>query len=790
MHIILSIFVFYAAGIISYEYNFFYYSFFIIFAVLLYNTIKSKKFIYNIVIILFLILSYINCKYNSKSVLTQYIGEEIEFTAKIKSANKTSNKNSNYCSFNSEIINVNGVGQKYKENTIIYLDKKQKLDTNTIVKIKGNVSDVGLGKNFLLFNYKNYLRSKKIYTTIFCTYKPIVIEKDYSILNKCTNIFKLYTENLFITKLNNKNAEIILSIILGDVDYLDDGFYDNIKTMGLAHIFAVSGLHIGLLYAALLKVFKLVGFSRRISWVITWALLWFYGFLIGFPLSIMRTLVMFTLLFGSEVLYRRYNSLNSIALSALILTIINPFWIFDAGFLLSFSAALSLILFSKYIQKNIKTESKILKTVYMYLFLQLFTLPVVTYYFNYLPILGILYNLLLIPIFTVVLITSFIFLLFSNVFWYTLVIPFRLFDYMLYTLRYIINFTENIAFNGIIIPTLSIFEIIFIYIFIFFMMYAYNNENKAFVKIGFLTIICFYVITYIVIPLTDTSLYFNLIDVGQGMFSTIKYKNYDFIFDCGSTSNKNVGEFTVVPCLTKRGINDIDGIFISHWDSDHYSGIHELIDSDNINIRNIFSSTDNEDIKTNITILKKDDNINLDNMFKINILWPDCCFSTNNKNNSSLVININYNGSNILLPGDIESDVEYAIFNDLEESDILVLPHHGSKTSSSDSFVEAVRPKFSVISYGKNNYGIPSDKVIMRYKKVKSIVLSTFYEGEINFVLKDDKLYYNTYMGLKSDDYYKLYFVWVIPKLVMFGLLMTWIIILIYKPKKRLNHEL
>ena len=728
--------------------------------------------------------------YNSKSVLTQYIDEEIEVTAKIKSSNKKSNSNSNYDSFNAEVLKINGKGLKSKENTIIYLDKKQKLETNTIVNIKGNVSDVSFGKNFLLFNYKNYLRSKKIYTTIFCSYEPNVIAKDYSILNNLTDCFKMYTENLFISKLNDKNAEIILSIILGDVDYLDEGFYDNIKTMGLAHIFAVSGLHIGLLYSALLKFFKLIGFNRRISWIITWILLWLYGFLIGFPLSIMRTLVMFTLLFGSEVLYRRYNSLNAIALSALILTIINPFWIFDAGFLLSFSAALSLILFSKYIQKNIKTESTFLKTIYMYLFLQLFTMPVVTYFFNYLPILGIIYNLLLIPIFTVVLITSFVFLIFNNIFFYTLVIPFKLFDYILYTLRYIINFTENIDFNGIIVPTFSIYEIMFVYIFIFFMIYLYNNKSVNFERVGFVTIMGFYIITYIVIPFTDTSLYLNLLDVGQGMFSVIKYKSYDFIIDCGSTSNKNVGEIVVEPYLIKKGTNDIDGVFISHWDSDHYSGLNDLIYSDNIKVRNIFSSANNEDLKADVTILKRDDHIKLDSMFKIITLWPDESFSTNSKNNKSLVILLNYNGFNILIPGDIESDVENKLINDIPSSNILIVPHHGSKTSSTEKFVEAVSPKISVISYGKNSYGIPSDEVLKRYEKIKSRVLSTYSNGEINFVLKDDKLYYNTYMGLKSDNYYKLYFVWIIPKLVMFCLFFAWIIILIYKPKKRLNYEL
>lgn len=790
MHILLSIFVFYAIGIISYEYNFFYYSLLIIFVMLIYNTIKTKKLIYNIVIISFLILSFINCNYNSKSALTQCIDEEIDVIAKIKSINKTSNENSNYNSFNATVLKINGKDLKSKENTIIYLKKTQKLGINTIVNIKGNVSDVGYGKNYLLFNYKKYLRSKKIFTTIFCKYEPIIIENNYSIFNELTNNFKIYTENIFTNKLYNKNAEIILSIILGDVEYLDDGFYDNIRNMGLAHIFAVSGLHIGLLYTTLLKFFKLIGFNRRISWIVTWSLLWLYGFLIGFPLSILRTLVMFTLLFASEVLYRRYNSLNAIALSALILTIFNPFWIFDAGFLLSFSAALSLILFNKYIIKNIKTENKILRMVYMYLFLQLFTLPVVTYYFNYLPIMGIMYNLLLIPIFTVVLIASFVFLILYKAFWYILIIPFKLFDYMLYSLRYIINFTENFAFNGIVIPTFSICEIIVIYIFIFYLIYLYNYESKTIKKLGFSIIICFYFITYIIIPVTDTSLYFNLIDVGQGMFSTMKYKNYYFIFDCGSTSNKNLGEYTAVPYLIKRGINMVDGVFISHWDSDHYSGICDIIDSDNISIRNIFAPTNNEDINFDIKILKKGDYIKLGNIFKIKILWPDESIEKNNKNNTSLVILINYDGRNILLPGDIEADVEFEIIKDLVATDILIVPHHGSKSSSSENFVKVVSSKLAAMSYGKNSYGIPSEKVITRYKEVNSDILSTFTHGEINFIIKNNNLYYNAYMNLKSNNYYKLYFVWIIPKLFMFGLLLSWVIISRDIYKKRLNYEL
>jgi competence protein ComEC len=740
------------------------------------------------VILLFIVLSFVNCNYNSKSVLTQYIDEDIDCVAKIKSVNNTTENSSNYNSYNATAIKLNGKIMKYKENTIVYMDKMQKLDTNTIVNIKGQVSDVEFGKNFILFNYKSYLRSKKIYATIFCTDKSIIIDDNYSFIIKLTNNFKLYTEKLFTSKLNKKNSEIILSMILGDTDYLDDGLYDNIRKMGLAHIFAVSGLHIGLLYAAMSNSFKIVGFNRRISWIITWSLLWSYGFLIGFPVSVMRALVMFTFLFGSELFYRRYNSLNSIALSALILIIINPFWIFDVGFILSFSAALSLVLFNKYIQKNVK--NKIFKTLCMYLFIQIFTLPIVIYFFNYLPLLGIIYNLLLIPIFTIVLIASFIFLIFNKIFMYTLAVPFRLFDYFLCSLRYIINMTENIKFNGIIMATPSIYEIIFIYMTIFYILYSYKTKHKYFLKIGYLIITAFYMITYVIIPITDKSLYFNILDVGQGMFSTAKYKNYDFIFDCGSTSNKNLGEYVVVPYLTKKGINEIDGVFISHWDSDHYSGAYNLIDCDNIHLRNILSSWNNEDIKAKITIVKKGDNFILDNKFKITILSPKDDVVFTDKNNLSLVILLNYNERRILIPGDIESETENEIISDLVKSDIVILPHHGSKTSSTEAFVNTLSPNFAVISYGKNSYGIPSEEVLMRYEKVKSNILSTFYNGEINFVLNGDDLYYNTYTGLKSDNYYELYLVWIVPKLVLMGLFISWMIIRMYSQKKRLNYEL
>lgn len=767
MYILISIFAIYAMGIISYENGSFSYLFTALFVVLVYNSFITKRFIYNLVIIAFLILSFTNCNYNSIFILKQYVNEEAEFVVKVKSYNKI-NPDSDYISYRGKVISINNVVLKEEEDTIIYVNKNYPIKENSIVELNGSVGESKFSKNKMLFNYTNYLRSKKIGAVIFVNENFKTIKENYSFSNEVSLRFRNYTENTFYSSLNKRNADIILSVILGDVDYLDESFYDNIKLMGLAHIFAVSGSHIVLMYGFLLYSLKICFLSHRTSWIVTWVIIWFYGFLIGFPLSVMRTLVMFTLLFGAEVFYRKYSSLNAIGLAALVLTIYNPYWIFDAGFLLSFSAALSLIIYNKYIVSYITTNNFILKTIYLYLFLQLFTLPVIAYYFNYLPIMGIIYNLLLLPIFTVILIYGFILLIFNSFLSFLLYIPFKIFNYILFSLRFIINFTEKFAYNGIIVPTMSAVLIIFYYIMIFSVIYLYNNKDTMLKKYVFAVLISFCTINYIISPYFDFSLYFNVVDANQGLFTTIKYKNTNLIIDCGSTSG-NFGEYTVVPYIVKHGITNIDGVFISHWDKDHYSGLNELINS-HIIVKKVFSSSYNNNIE--LDVLNKGQSIRVDKNFRIDILWTDKDYNSDISNNNSMVILINFNNKRILLTGDIEKEVENLLLNDINHVDILIVPHHGSKTSSTESFVKKANPKIAVLSYGKNNYGIPSKEVLSRYENENSLVLTTFDEGEINFILKGDKVYYNTYTGIKSNNYYELYINGLILNLINFCLLL------------------
>ncbi len=771
MYILLYIFAAYAVGLISCEYGFFSYIFIALFTSLVYRIFKTKRFIFNSVIIAFLILSLVNTYYNSKFILKQYINEEAVFTVKIKKQNKI-NADSDYLSFDASVIDINGRRLKQSENTIVYINKANNTDENSIIQFKGRTADTNFNRNRKMFNYENYLRAKKIGAVIFLQENPTVIKKEYSLINEISINFRNYAERCFYNSLSRENANVILSIILGNVDYLDEGLYDNIKIMGLAHIFAVSGTHIVLMYAVLLKMFKLFYLGRRPSWMIAWIIIWFYGFLIGFPVTVMRALVMFTLLFGSEILYRKYNSVNSICLAALVLTLYNPYWIFDAGFLLSFSAALSLIVYNKYISRHIKTRNEILRAIYLYLFLHLFTLPVVSYYFNYVPFMGIIYNILLLPIFTVILIYGFALLIMNVIFYRFMMVFFDIFDYILYSLRYFVNLTDKVQFNGLSVSSMSTAMIIFYYCMLIVMIYAYTNKNHRENKCGAAILLSFCIINFIFLPFMDVSLYFNVVDAGQGMFTTVKYKDINLIIDCGSTSSSNFGKYTAVPYMVKRGVSNVDGVFISHWDEDHYSGLVELMNS-NITIKNVFSSYKSDEIDQ-VELLHSGDSQKIDDRMKIEILSPEEGYLTDKSNNRSLVILLKYEQDSVLLTGDIESEAEGIVSKYIEHTDILLVPHHGSKTSSTSDFVNSSSPNIAVMSYGKNNYGIPSKDVISRYENKGSNILSTFKHGEINFILKGDKIYYNTYTGQRSDNYYELYFAGIIPNMINFCLL-VWI---------------
>lgn len=332
-------------------------------------------------------------------------------------------------------------------------------------------------------------------------------------------------------------------------------------------------------------------------------------------------------------------------------------------------------------------------------------------------------------------------------------------------------------FSKIYIVTPKIFSILIIYIFLIISNYIYkiyHDRNPSNTKIRFRNLIALYkyqfiqnkvkykkrIVTILLLIILffsifcffpkDLKIYF--VDVGQGDCTFIVTpKNKTILIDGGGStgSNFDVGESTLLPYILDRGYKKIDLMFISHFDQDHVGGLLTILEE--LKVNRVCISKQEEDSKNYqeflkivkkrnipVTVVKIGDRINIEDDLYFDILWPEEEQITDNRlNNNAIVMKLVYNRFSCLFTGDIEKVAEEEIVKtngnkQILKSDILKVAHHGSKTSTTEDFLELVKPKICLIGVGKNNlFGHPSDEVIKRLENINANVYRTDLNGEI-----------------------------------------------------------
>lgn len=643
---------------------------------------------------------------------------------------------------------------KYKNKKfVIYINKKNKelFKYGDLISIKGEYSAPEISRNYKGFDYSKYLKTLKIYGTIKVEEANLIKEKQLNpILINVNNVKEKMIDNIN-KNMPQRTRNLLLGILIGERDNIQEDIIESFKTSNLSHILAVSGAHTSYIILGITYMISKSKTPKKIGYIITIIALLLFIIITGATYSVIRACIMAIIVIGAKLCYRKENFVTSICTSLLIILIQNPFAINDIGLKLSFMGTIGIIIFNKNITNlfiKLKIKEKIAKILSITFSAQLMIIPITILNFNTISLTFFISNLLASPLLGIIIILGFISIFISFILEPISKILFLVLNIFLELLILISRLTGKIPGSSILVKTPNIIFAIIYYILILFSNYFFlikKNPTRRFHKklIKIITIkniekVVKTIVMVLLIILLFTSLiriinpklkiYF--MDVGQGDSTLIVTpKNKKILIDGGEGKNN-----ILLPYLLDRRINKIDYVMISHFDSDHCNGLIEVIEK--INVKNIIISRQSEESEEyknilniikqkniKVKIVKEKDKIFIEKDLYMEILNPAEKLEFQDLNNNSIVAKLIYINFSMLFTGDIEKVEENLAdkYKNNLKSTVLKVSHHGSKTSSSEEFLKYVKPRIALIGVGKDNkFGHPNQTTIEKLENVRS----------------------------------------------------------------------
>lgn len=657
------------------------------------HILQSKHLIKIITIIIFIItLLYTNyypfkSKYTKDDkefigIVTKYEVKEDKITIEIKAKEK---------------ILITYKYQDKEFNNLSYGDK---------IKVKGTLITPSKNTNQNTFNYQKYLYHKKIYYLVEAT----------SINKIANNHNYLYTiKNTLYQKIDKLKSSNYIKTLLFCDNTLSKEIKESYRTNGISHLFSVSGMHINFFVSIIYLYLNKITYNKRIKYLIT--NIFIITYLILFPSSsLLRSAVMSILYSINYLLKLKIKKMDILLLTLGVSLLINPFIIYDLGYIYSYTITFFLVLSSS----TLKKKNKINKIIYISLLSFLVSIPITIYNSYEINIISILLNIILVPIISIIILPLTI-----------LTYIFPILDSILYsftnTLETISLFISKINITKIIFPKPSLLIIVLYYI-IFLLSY----QNKKYFYLNIILLIIIYIYPYL-----NSNFEVVMFEVGEADCHLIKYpynKN-TILIDTGKNEYKIKNE--VIPYLKSIGIKKIDYLIITHGDEDHIGGSITLIN--NFQVKNVilnkgtFTDLEKELIKNlNKKKITYQININKINLSNHTIYLLNNT-KYNNENDNSIITYFTYQKYKFLYMGDASITTEDNLLENynLNNISILKVGHHGSNTSSSKDFISQINPSISLISVGENNiYHHPNKEVINNLSK------SRIYRTDINNMTK------------------------------------------------------
>lgn len=662
----------------------------------------------------------------------------------------------------------------------IYLSSGPIPQYGDMIEFESTLRPVQNFENPGAFDYAGYFKLRGLAGTTYCDQKNIRILNDqdqksvFSLFIRTIEKIRVDFYNFILDRTeSSESGKTLAALITGKTELISPDFRELFSKAGISHLFAISGLHLSIIgflffsgifyFLSIFPKYLITGRSKKLAGVITVVPLILYCIFSGFSPSTQRAFIMTLVLLFSFISEKEKDVLSSLSTAGILILIIDSAALFSISFQLSFIAVgfiiggLSLIKKGAFPYKdNLLGKSVLLLCVSF--FASLGTFPLTAHYFHTISIVQLISNLVFIPVVGFVILPLGIFSLLGFSF-------FPVFSGWIINLcHFLISFSilssaaiVSIPFSWVRIMSLDWPELTLIYL-IFAFFYALLKRKRKIsaaimVLIGILGIYSFLNGQSIKKP--DTILAITVMDVGQGNSSLIQTpQGHHILVDGGGfaeLSAFDTGKYILAPFLWKNKINTLDYIILSHPESDHLNGLIYILK--NFKVHTVIKNTDMAKTaaykilietcrKNSIRIWEPSKNGEMMYLGEAAFLFLETAdhYFSEDLNNNSLVFKISYKAFSMLFPGDILSAREdhLAKVNGLNlHSEILLSPHHGSSSSSTEIFLDKVLPKSVIISCGRNNqYKFPHPDILKRYNDMGIRIFRTDRDGAI-FISSD-----------------------------------------------------
>ena len=714
------------------------------------------------------------CKIKSYDDLFQIVPIQASITGRIVSIPYSDGSNKTKFFFQVEKIKDKQVSGK----TFVTISENPTatpLNIGDKLTLKGKIRKPFSSTNPSQFDYSSYLRNFNTFTTTYANYSDIKIEKDslslkwrfLQYLNNTRNrILKVHSQFL-----KSPNLEILGGIVFGDdavapPDYIKTSFINS----GLLHILAASGMNVAFIFTfwfIILKFLKVPYKPRVLTGMLVVIL---YTLMTGLGASVIRAALMLLFVLAGKLIDRDTHSVSLLSLVAVLMLIYNPAYINDVSFQLSFFVTFGLLTTANFLSKKFeKIPDWIKAPVLIPIVAQIWIAPIQMFYFNTFSLYSVLANISTVSLLSIISFGGFVSSAIS------IIPPFakitcQVFDfflnYLLNILVWISNFFANLKFSLIQTTHPNIIQMLIYYIMLIAVTYLIKIDKRKQAIITVLVTCLILGLTWIKLP--NHNLEIIAFDVQNADSFLIKTpQNKYFMIDTGKApfeSGNSQAKIIMLKYLKDRGIKNLEGVIVTHFDNDHSGGTSEIITNTKVKTlylnntktetqtaKNIFKTA--KKIHQKYKIVQHNQQIYTEKDFKIRTFKADIS-GKDTDNECSTITLVSYKDFDMLFMGDAGVKSFEQVQKDIpNEIEVLKVGHHGGPKVVNEQMLNYLNNEVSLISTGVNYFGHPNKGTLDILRKTE--ILRTDIHHSIK-ISTDGKIY-KIYTYTNTDKKYELY---------------------------------